>query len=512
MTHPAPGKIDRMVMSLLGWRRLAVATGIGAVGAFGLAPYGFWPATLISLAAAFSLHRTATNPRTAAATGWCFATGYFAVALFWIVEPFLVDVARHGWMAPFALVFMAGGLALFWGAAFWAAFRLGRNAGIRTAALVLTLCITEVARAYIFTGFPWAGISQLWVGQGGDLSLAWIGPHGLTLVTLIAVALFSTTLAQTVAGVRLLGRVGPLLAFAGAGPLALTLAPEIDQTGPVIRLVQPNAPQDQKWDPDFIPIFFDRQIGYTAAGPRPDLIVWPETSVPTLMQYATPAFEAISEAAGGTPVVLGIQRFDERRLYNSLVVLGPDGAPQMQYDKHHLVPFGEYIPFGDLAARFGLSGFAAQNGNGFSAGPGPRVLDFGMVGQGLPLICYEAVFPQHVRSTGARPDFLMQITNDAWFGGLSGPYQHLAQARMRAIEQGLPMIRVANTGVSAMIDPYGRITGQLPLGTAGYLDVNLPAPLAKTLYAHTADWPVFGLVLLLLATLITLQPRLARPN
>ena len=152
------------------------------------------------------------------------------------------------------------------------------------------------------------------------------------------------------------------------------------------------------------------------------------------------------------------------------------------------MPFGEYIPFGDVAARFGLHGFAAQAGQGFSSGPGPELIDLGPLGTALPLICYEAVFPQHARN-GTRPDMLIQITNDAWFGERSGPYQHLAQARMRAIEQGLPMIRAANTGISAIIDPYGRMVASIGLGEAGYADAALPAPLSPTLYASTGDWP-----------------------
>jgi apolipoprotein N-acyltransferase len=296
----------------------------------------------------------------------------------------------------------------------------------------------------------------------------------------------------------------PFAGLYGLGMWQATLP--VPETGraPVLRLIQPNAAQHLKWDPDMALQFFARQIEFTAApaDPRPDLIIWPETAVPTWLDNAGPAFARISDAAGNTPVVLGIQRQDAFRAFNSLVVL--DGAGQVTdlYDKHHLVPFGEYLPFGSLLNGLGLSAFTAQGGFGYSAGPGARVLDLGGLGKALPLICYEAIFPQDVRAAPERPDWLLQITNDAWFGRLSGPYQHLAQARLRAVEQGLPMVRVANTGVSAVIDARGRVLDALPLNEAGFLDARLPPPLPATVYARLGDAPVagfLGLGLLVLA-------------
>ncbi|WP_050928205.1 apolipoprotein N-acyltransferase [Aestuariivita boseongensis] len=475
----------------------------GALGALGLAPYGIWPATLVSLAGAFILFDRADSPRQAALTGWAFGTGYFALALLWIVEPFLVEPEIYGWMAPFALVFMAAGLALFWAVGFLVAARA--REGMRLLTLITALAVAELARAYVLTGFPWAGFAQIWVGHGPDLLLATIGPHGLGLITLFA----GLALARAIAGqgalpVRLLGLL-PVAAVLGFGFVLAASLPPVAEGAKVVRLVQPNARQDQKWDPEMIPVFLNRNLTFTAQTPRPDLIVWPETSVPTLMEYGGPIFEEMSAAAQGTPVIAGVQRREGARLYNSAFLL--DGAtPTQIYDKHHLVPFGEYIPLGDLAARFGLFGFAARDGQGFSSGSGPRLMDLGDLGRALPLICYEAVFPQLSR-TADRPDMLIQITNDGWFGQHSGPYQHLAQARMRAIEQGLPMIRVANTGISAMIDPYGRITHSLGLGEAGYLDAPLPQALPKTLYARSGDWPMLGLLILASLGLVAMQRR-----
>jgi apolipoprotein N-acyltransferase len=245
----------------------------------------------------------------------------------------------------------------------------------------------------------------------------------------------------------------------------------------------------------------------TAEGGPADLTIWPETAVPYMLEYAPSVAGMVTEASGGRPVATGIQREAAGRFYNSLRVLEGDGAEAALYDKHHLVPFGEYIPFGDLAYDwFGLTAFAAQAGATYSAGPGPQVLDLGPFGRVLPLICYEAVFPRLVNAAPERADWILQITNDAWFGIWSGPFQHLEQAQLRATEQGLPMIRVANTGVTAVIDARGRITERLPFGTQAALDTRVPGALPPTLYSRWGDMPV----LLLLAGIALLTLRLAR--
>ncbi|MEO9782626.1 MAG: apolipoprotein N-acyltransferase [Sedimentitalea sp.] len=476
--------------------RMVLAACFGALAALGLAPYGFWPITLVALALVPWLLQGIDSPRRAAWIGWAFATGYFAHALIWIVEPFLVDVARHGWMAPFALVFLSGGLALFWALAFWLATRMAKTPAMRIWLLITALSLAEFARAYVLTGFPWAGLAQIWVGTDVALWLAWIGPQGLGVLTLIVSLLPGYALASgETTRVRLMCGV-PLLALLLVGFALAQAVPETHPATGTVRIIQPNAPQHQKWDPEMMPVFFERQIGFTVEAPQPDLIVWPETAVPVLLRYAGPAFEQMSVAAAGTPMAVGIQRTDGARAYNSLAHLDGNGEVAAVYDKHHLVPFGEYFPGGDFAARLGLRGFAAQEGDGYSAGPGPVLLDFGELGKALPLICYEAVFPDDVSGAAGRAAFLLQVTNDAWFGQYVGPYQHLAQAQMRAVEQGLPMVRAANTGVSAMIDPWGRITDSLPLGEAGYVDAPLPAPLPSTLYARSGDSPVLCLLLL----------------
>lgn len=483
------------------WSRLALTALLGAGAAFGLAPYGYWWATLIGLVLIAPLYLSCETPRRAAGLGWAFATGYFANALSWIIEPFLVDAERHAWMAPFALVFMAGGLALFWAIAFWVARRIGGRPLQQMLVLSLSVSLFEMARGYVLTGFPWAGVAQVWVDTPIAQMLSLTGPYGLAALTFLA----TLPLGAALIGPKTARDCAiPLVLAIGIGALAMgyvATRPAVSLSDHIVRIIQPNAPQHQKWDPDYAPLFFARQLEFTAAEPRPDLIVWPETSIPAWLGSAQPYLQAVTDAAQGTPVVLGIQRGDGPRIYNSMIYLDQDGRQTGLYDKHHLAPFGEYVPFGDLMARFGIYGMAATTGNGFSSGPGAALLDAGPLGKALPLICYEAVFTQDVLSAPGRADFLLQITNDAWFGTRSGPFQHLAQARMRAIEQGLPMMRSANTGVSAMIDPLGRITRSLALGQAGYIDAALPNPQPPTLYARIGDLAVFVVLLAVFAVL-----------
>lgn len=479
----------------LRWQRVA-AFCAGLLVALGQAPFNFWPLALIGLAASMGLLLQAQKIRHAAWIGWACGLGYFGLALNWIVEPFLVDVARYGWMAPFALLFLAAGLALFWGGAAALSFRFGNNALTWIAALAGA----ELLRAYIFTGFPWALIGQIWSPYGLAQWAAYFGVHGLNLLTLSASAgLWFAVTQRSYLGIATLVTVAGL-AFAGAQIRAQPLP--IAEGAPILRLVQPNAPQHLKWDPDYVALFFQRQITATQQVPRPDLIVWPETAVPFFLESDHPALETIAQAAAGVPIIFGIQRFEGRQLFNSAAVMGPQGQITQVYDKYHLVPFGEYMPFGDLMAQFGIHGMAAKDGAGFSAGPGLEVFDLGALGKALVLICYEAVFPTEINDASERPTFLLQLTNDAWFGAATGPYQHLEQARLRAIEQGLPMIRVANTGVSAVIDARGQTVKSLGLGVSGWIDAPLPPAGPATLYSRFGDQiPGLAILLLILAVI-----------
>lgn len=502
---PRPGKPWGWYARLPRAGRLAIAALAGALGSLGQAPYNQPLALLAALSLAFLMVRRQKHARDMAAIGWVFGVGYFGVALIWILQPFQIDPDRHAWMAPFALVFMSTGLALFWGAAFWCA----RLLSDRTWPLVLTWTTAELLRAYLFTGFPWANPAQALVNGAVGQSLAWAGAHGATLWLMsLAWALSFPAVFRR----RRLMRIGQAgLLFSAAGLFYLPpSAPAAPLTPHTVRLVQPNAEQHLKWRSEYAQGFFEHQLDLTAVAPdaggaTPDLIVWPETAIPWTLETAGPALAQISTAAGGKPVALGALRRERGALFNSMAVLDPSGAARQIYDKHHLVPFGEYIPFSDIADRFGVTGMAQVSATGFASGPGAQTLDFGALGRGLPLICYEAVFAHDVAAAPERADFIIQITNDAWFGRNAGPQQHLAQARMRAIEQGLPVMRAANTGISAMIDPYGRILASLPMGAAGFVDARLPQPLPPTLYSRSGDLPV--ILLLLIGLGIAVQRR-----
>jgi len=474
-------------------RRVLMLLLIGALAALGQAPVGAWPVTLLALAVVFGLFRMTDGWRQAAWLGWLIGTGYFLLALNWIVEPFLVDVARHGWMAPFALMALGAGLALFWALG----LGVGRAMGGGLPGFIGGMGLAELARGFVFTGFPWAQPGHVLINTPLLHWAAWLGAPGLLALVLLASALI-----WRMATARHVPSILGLLALVALWPLGAWRTPEAGAApeAPTVRLVQPNAPQHEKWDPDKIQMFYERQLRFSAAGEgaRPDLIAWPETAVPVMLNRAGPTLETISRVAGGVPMVLGIQRFDGPRLYNSLAYVEAGGTVAAVYDKHHLVPFGEYMPFGDLLAQWGIHGLASNAGQGYSAGPGAQVIDLGALGRALPLICYEGVFSRDLRAAPERADFLLLITNDAWFGKISGPYQHLAQARLRSAEMGLPMIRVANTGVSAMIDATGRVTARIPMGEAGWRDAPLPPPLPPTLYARLGDAPMILVFLTLL--------------
>ncbi|MBC7739894.1 MAG: apolipoprotein N-acyltransferase, partial [Candidatus Saccharibacteria bacterium] len=360
--------------------------------ALGQAPLGWWFVTLTALA--FLLRMLArADVVTGLWLGWFAGGGYFLVALNWIVNPFFVDAAQTGWMAPFALILMAFGMALFWASA----AGLALMSRVPLLALVTSFAAAELARGYVLTGFPWALIGHVWIDHPPAQLAALVGPSGLTLLALIVAALLAA------------GRVGP-----GAAGLALLAGMwgfgwwQLDQPDPAtpgvtLRLVQPDAAQDTKWDADHAQTYFNRLMTATAAPPGVlgpvDLVIWPETALPYLIRDNPDLPVLIGQAGRGALVAVGLQRVQDGRGWNSLQVFGPDGGLRASYDKHHLLPFGEYYPLGALAYDwFGFGAFPAVAGNAFSAGVGPAVLDLGgKLGQVLPLICYEAVFPQDLR-------------------------------------------------------------------------------------------------------------------
>ena len=474
-----------------GWQLYLAAALSGAAAALGLAPFDWFFLGLLGFVLGIALVAWALPMARAA---WAFGFGYFAVALHWIVEPFFVDIARHGWMAPFALVFMAGGMALFWLAAGWLVRAIGIKDGAKGGAFALALVLVEGLRAYVLSGFPWAHPGHILIDTPA-LALAGVaGPHGLNLVVLgVAAGIAAILNHQRLATGAYLTAVAAVALIPSPSPAPLA------EDAPQVRLVQPNAPQHLKWQPDMIPVFFDRGLELSA-GPPVDLVVWPETAVPTLLEDSD-RLRAEIAAAANAPVIFGVQRYPDRHARNALALMDASGDLTAVYDKHRLVPFGEYMPIRWLAARAGIDGLAAVAGGGYWPGDGPQVIEIGGgLGAAFVMICYEAIFPQYLRQV-ARPDWQLHLTNDAWFGSFSGPYQHLALARLRAAEAGLPVLRAANTGISAVIDARGQVVDYLPLNTAGALDVRLPAARPPTLYARSGDAPVLVLTFLLFSGL-----------
>lgn len=473
-----------------------------------------WPlATLLALAGLFRLLTVAPSVRAAFGLGWGAGAGYFGATLFWIVEPFLIDASRHGWMAPFALLGLAGGLALFWAVPFAVARRLWPGGGLARVLMLASLwSLAEFARGHVLTGFPWNLVGYVWIETPVAQVAALVGPHGLGFLTLLIG--LSIGLARPVpVGAAL------LLLAAGWGWGAQRLAAPMPARQPpvMVRLVQPNATQVEKWDPDREIAIFERlrSLSLSPAPVRPDVTVWPETAVPFLLERDPEAQAAAADSAGPGLLAIGIRRVEPEgdgwRWFNSLAILAPDGAVQSVYDKSRLVPGGEYLPLEGVMARIGL---ASLTGGSFTPGPGPAAISVPPLPVFQPLICYEAIFPEIAHGVVPRPEWLLQVTNDAWFGQVSGPYQHFDQARFRAIEQGVPLARAANTGISAMVDARGQVVASLGLSETGVVDSPLPPTLSSTPYARIGDFPfgigfvlIFGLTLLNIGNGIFLSRR-----
>ena len=481
-----PGRAAAICGALAALPHIPLAEALGPGPAGAAAVLVLAALSVVALGVGLSVVVGADGPGATFKRGWALGAGYFAVSVAWIVEPFFVDIARHGWMAPFAIVLMAGGLALFWGLAAAVSALAGPRTGPRLLALAGALALVEWLRSWVFTGFPWGLPAYLWIDTGLAQALAWLGPFGLTLLVLALAAAWALAMARPDRRAWALA----LTALAVGAALALDRlpSPEAAPDAPVVRVVQSGAPQAEKWNPEMIPVYWRRHLDGTGAGEGADLTIWSEVSLPYLLEDAGPILPDIARAARGAPVILGAQRMAPEGWKNSLVLVEGAGDVMAVYDKVHLVPFGEYLPFDALLTRWGLNGLAANAGGGFTPGAGRAPIPVPGIGPILPLICYEAIFPAEVRA-GPRPRLMVVITNDSWFGTWAGPQQHFDQARARAIELGVPLARSAQTGISAIVDARGRVVASLPLGAYGHVEAPLPAALPPTPYARFGDWP-----------------------
>lgn len=482
-------RIGQRIDGLGGWGRAALAAAAGLALTAAQPPYGLWPLVFIAIPLLIRLIAARPGPRAAAWIGWIAGAAFFLSGLNWVASAFLVDAERHGWMAPFAVALLGGGLGLFWAGACALARAAARGAWLALA-LPASLLLAEALRGWIFTGFPWALSAYAWADAPVAQASALIGPFGLGLATLLAAA------APAAPGrLRLATSAAALAALAGGwayGTLRLAEPAPARGDGAVIRIVQANVTQREKADRSRAREIFERHLALTR-GADADVILWPEAAVTFLIGESP---EARAELAAATPAggatILGALRVDRAkapaRIHNSLFVFDDQGDVTGLHDKHHLVPFGEYAPFADTLAKIGFTSLAGGL-RGFDAGPPARAVTGAGPPPFAPMICYEIVFPREVAAAAAGADWIAAITVDAWFGDSAGPRQHLAIARFRAIEQGLPVARAASTGISAMIDGKGRIVASIPLNEAGFIDAALPAPEAATLYRTLGDAP-----------------------
>ncbi|MBA3813581.1 MAG: apolipoprotein N-acyltransferase [Alphaproteobacteria bacterium] len=500
--------MDFLPLFLKPWPQRGLAFIFGAVGALAFAPLFIFPAILLALSGIwFFLNRALERQKSFWAVfwlGWWFGLGHFTVGLYWISHALTVDLSTFWWLIPFALFGIPAILGVFTGVSFMAV-RLWPYDGISRAFAFAALWVgVEWLRGHLFTGFPWNLVGYAWAFSPEMVQTASLGGvYGLSLLTvLLGISLnymtakgsFERTIVLTVYLVTVLGWVW--------GHVRLE-NPDVAASQPLaIRLVQPSIPQVLKWDPEQKEENFKELLTLTARPSHLPLktIIWPETAVPFFLEQEDFRRQLISNVIpqGGLLFTGALHRTPPGvvpgEIWNSLLVLNDQGNIVVHYDKFHLVPFGEYIPFRNLMDSLFGKGSVKKITAGmmdFTPGPGPKTTVLpGDFPSFSGLVCYEVIFPGAViHPTHARPAWMINVTNDGWYGRTSGPYQHLEMARFRAVEEGIPLIRAANSGISAVFDAYGQSLGSLGLGAKGVLDVFLPSPTRVVpFYGQWGDW------------------------
>lgn len=517
---PALTRLWAMAVGLAGWRRIVAAVLLGALAVLALPPLYIVPALIPAFVGLLWLLQGTSGIAARAGVGFAFGMGYFTAGLYWVANALLTRPEQFGWLAPLAPVGLALILAPFFIPPALAT-RLAPAGGIGQVvvfAAAWTLC--EWLRSFVFTGFPWNLVGSVWCFAPSMLQLAaLLGVYGLSLVTVAAAGMPSVLAGPSVpprpARLAVLATFMLLALCAGGGTLRLWLAGETAMVeGVHLRLVQPDIAPTIKWRRDLVDTHLAEQamLSSEETAQAPTHVLWSEAAAPLFLNE-DPARLAVVAAATPTDglTLLGTLRRtpDDQpfQIWNSLDVIDARGTVIATYDKAHLVPFGEYMP---LRSVLGIGNFTMGFVD-FSAGPGPRTLSLPGLPAVSPLICYEAIFPGQVVDRAHRPAWLLNLTNDGWYGISSGPYQHLAAAQMRTVEEGLPLVRVANTGVSAIIDGYGRIVTHLALGARGVLDGPLPKPVETlTPYSRVGNVGIVTLGLVLMLAPIVRRPRFPR--
>lgn len=505
------------VASLPFGMRLAVAAFAGALAALAMAPFHLLPLLALAFTALVWLIDALGGKRrliAAALTGWAFGAGFFAAGLFWIGNAFLVDAAAFGAVMPLAMAGLIAGLALFPAVAIVLARIFWTAGGARVLVLALAWSLLEWLRGHVLSGFPWnlAGYAfGNWLAVLQSTSL--FGIYGLSFLTVLAAASPGALVSFKAGAPAVMGRGAPLwpaaaglLLLAGIlfGWWRLSAPPATPVPGVALRIVQPSVPQRDKLGSARAGEIFQRHIDLMR---RPGFegithVIWTEAAVPVLLDEEAGALEALRAAlAPGHWLIAGSARREPPapdgrvRYFNSLLLISPEGQVSATYDKHHLVPFGEYLPLAGVLERLGLRQIVA-NVSGFTPGPKVRTLAVPGAPPAGALICYEAIFPGKVVEAGHRPAWLLNLTDDTWFGHGAGPRQHFESARVRAIEEGLPLVRAANNGISAVIDARGRVIKSLALDAVDIIDSALPASDPPTPYSRIGNW---GFIMLWMA-------------
>ena len=459
----------------------------------------------------------AKRPQQSFLIGFLFALSYFLLGFYWIHQAFLISPVPY--LGPIAVILLAALFSFYWGVAFFAARKIWPNDYRRFFSLAFFWAIAFWAQGIIFGGFPWNLPAQSWLFSSAlAQNLSWAGIYSASFLTILCAACFAAfdqsnwrkALPLPLAAMMLFS----LLWLGGLWRLQQA---EVQPSSANIIIIQPNIAQIHKWDPAYRQTIINTYFSMSAralrrAAQKPTMMIWPEAALPINIERAPQLRQALASLLPPhIALTTGLLRFEhaERRkrprVFNSLFLIDHQGEIRQTYDKNHLVPFGEYLPFQTFLERLGLQQVTGQRG-GFASGQSRALLRWPSapsMPQAVPLICFEISFPREIPKTAdaRRPDWIINITNDGWYGSTPGPYQHFDIARLRAIEFGLPVIRAANTGISAVIDPYGRVLKKIPLNTQGIIHAPLPKALPPTLYERLREW-LFVVFLLISAILI----------
>ncbi len=503
--------------SVPGWRgRAVLAFLVGGLSMLSMPPFLYWTVLFVTMPVLVLLLDEAAlqdrgRLRAAVFIGWCFGFGYFLAGFYWVYHAFLVESNMYGWLIPVVVPLLPALLAVFYALACMIAVYFWSAGAARIIALALAFAVMEWIRGHAFTGFPWHSFGYSLTSSPALMqSASLFGIYGLAFIAVVLFASPVLLLRDDMAlpqeyrrfcssheGRFLMAVMGLFTVLLLWGSMRLMGGTEFHNTVS-LRIVQPNIVQKDKWNKDKEAGIKEKYLSLTRQAVAQDkgrnfdqktLVVWPESAMPFLLLRNRAFLLKMAEILPPNSFWLtGNVRLEQgkpgtgRRFYNSLLMFDDKAEGLKVFDKKHLIPFGEYMPLKPLFNLIGFQQLANSHG-AFTVGSRPRFLATKGVPSFVPLLCYEVIFPGEVIE-GKRPEWLLNITNDAWYGLSDGPYQHMHYAKVRSVEQGLPMVRAANTGISAIIDSYGRVVRKLPLGQRGVVDGLLPKKISATLYAR----------------------------